>query len=422
AAEPHVAINPVDPSHIVAGAADYGNPLGGPWCGAYVSRDGGATWTRNLLPGFPGDTRPPEGRPLVDNLYGFGYCGDSVLAFSPDGATVYYAGIAFHPPPLYNVALFVARSTDGGDTWEDVTILNYGASTVVFNDKEWLVVDPDSGNLYMTWTLFSLPPAEVPTVLESRGPIQFTSSTDGGRTWTRPVLLSRTEFNQGSVPVVLPGGAIGVQWIEYPDGGENPNLVFARSDDAGATWTEPVVVATTVPVPAKLPNGNFRTPTLPALAADRSNGTTSGYLYSVWQDYARNHSDVLVSVSRDGGATWSPGLPVHNATDGTDQFFPWVTVDGRGVVHVAYMDRSADPENTRFGAAIATSLDGGLTWTTRRVSDADSNPEGGTAFLGDYVGLTSDAAGNVVFVWPDLRHTEPTASQRVDLFAARLAP
>src|SRR5437870_3677841 len=58
--EPTIAIDPRNPSIIVAGAQDLRLVSVGEhrWHGFYRSTDGGQTWTNILLPGFPGDTSP----------------------------------------------------------------------------------------------------------------------------------------------------------------------------------------------------------------------------------------------------------------------------------------------------------------------------------------------------------------------------
>src|SRR2546428_13985877 len=58
--EPTIAIDPRNPSIIVAGAQDLRLVSGGAhrWHGFLRSTDCGQTWTNILLPDFPGDTSP----------------------------------------------------------------------------------------------------------------------------------------------------------------------------------------------------------------------------------------------------------------------------------------------------------------------------------------------------------------------------
>src|SRR2546426_7071823 len=55
--EPSVAVNPHNPSVVVAGSNDYCAALvnGDVWSGYYRSTDGGATWQDSLVPGYPAD-------------------------------------------------------------------------------------------------------------------------------------------------------------------------------------------------------------------------------------------------------------------------------------------------------------------------------------------------------------------------------
>ena len=65
--EPHIAVNPNDPDHLVMGAVDYNFPN----VSIYVSIDGGVTWE--------GPSQPPY---LADDL---GAGGDPVVAFDREG-------------------------------------------------------------------------------------------------------------------------------------------------------------------------------------------------------------------------------------------------------------------------------------------------------------------------------------------------
>src|SRR5690349_1119799 len=60
--EPSVAVDPRDPSIVVAGSNDYcaeiQNGSGNVWAGYYRSTDGGSHWTDSLVPGYPADASP----------------------------------------------------------------------------------------------------------------------------------------------------------------------------------------------------------------------------------------------------------------------------------------------------------------------------------------------------------------------------
>ncbi len=116
--EPSVAVNPDDPMHAVAGANDYNTPLADSWVGTYVTYDGGKSWQKNFVPGYPGG-------PYDRGLSGFKGAGDPVAAFGTDGEC-YMAGIAFvrkHVPLTRFSCIFVARSDNDGKDFNEVTVV-----------------------------------------------------------------------------------------------------------------------------------------------------------------------------------------------------------------------------------------------------------------------------------------------------------
>src|SRR5689334_10959964 len=107
--EPSVAVDPRNPSVVVAGSNDYcaeiQNGLGSVWVGYYRSTNGGATWTDGLVPGYPADSSP-AGVASPTN----GSCaaaGDPTQAF--DGAgRLFYGFICFNRAKPTNGSLYVA--------------------------------------------------------------------------------------------------------------------------------------------------------------------------------------------------------------------------------------------------------------------------------------------------------------------------
>jgi hypothetical protein len=90
---------------------------------------------------------------------------------------------------------------------------------------------------------------------------------------------------------------------------------------------------------------------------------------------ARDHRDVVLVRSTDGGATWSEKVRVNDDPPMYDNSIPAVTVDGSGRVHVAWYDRRDEPT---CGARVHTywtwSEDGGMTFApSQRVSEQPSD-------------------------------------------------
>src|SRR3954451_3736127 len=77
--EPSLAIDPLDPSRLIAGAQEGRLPTGGSRAnGVYASSDGGGTWSHALVPGLT----PARGGH-------FQRATDPAVAFGRDGTAVY---------------------------------------------------------------------------------------------------------------------------------------------------------------------------------------------------------------------------------------------------------------------------------------------------------------------------------------------
>jgi hypothetical protein len=179
-AETHVVVNPKDPNNIVASANDMNNPSQDTWLHYYTSKDGGKSWGDGIVSGYRG------GPPSV--LTGFGTSCDPALGFDMNN-NVYLAGVGYNRHMYAHTGrancIFVARSSNGGDSFDQVSIVHTAMFNMMqFNDKEWLAVDLNNGNVYVTWTIFA--------VGEMTGSIVFSKSTDQGRTWTPRAHMSRS--------------------------------------------------------------------------------------------------------------------------------------------------------------------------------------------------------------------------------------
>ena len=419
--EPTIAVSTTDPMNIVGGSNDYATPTSDAWCGYYWSFDGGKRWERGLIPGYPNGP--------VSVLTGYEAAGDPVVMSGPNGE-FYFAGIAFKrstPNLGRSSGIFVAKSTDGGRTFGQVSMVTRSFTALTFHDKEWMAVDQSNGNVYVTWTLFNGPVSQ----------IVFSKSTDGGGRFTQvPKVLTEIrarEFqNQGSQVVVDRKGTIHVTWIDYRSATEGVNR-YTSSSDGGDTWSTPVDICSVTYIADPLPNNGYRTPTMEAFAVDNTGGPYDGSIYLVWPDQRTGDADILMVSSHDNGATWSPEPVRVNDDDrnGTaDQFFPAVCVAGNGTVVVTFYDRRDDPKNTLLMYYMAQSVDGGATFLPNiPVSEkqSDGNAGGGrrkggvfsgTPFMGDYTGVAA-SKGFVVAIWCDTRNGTPDQPNS-DIYVARV--
>ena len=197
----------------------------------------------------------------------------------------------------------------------------------------------------------------------------------------------------GNIIAVLPDGTLVDAFIAFHGGlsqdiiADTPttDIQVLRSSDGGATWSAPIEVASqsSVGVPG-LRTGDG----LPEIAVDR----TSGALYVAWEDSSfsnNDHDGIVVARSTDGGLTWS-ALVQANGVPAAPAFTPQIAVAADGTVGVFYYDLR---DGGRATAWLATSHDGGATWSDEQLSSAFdqtiANVGADGAFLGDYEGLAA---------------------------------
>jgi hypothetical protein len=442
--ETAIAVNPTNALNIIGGANDYQLNLssGGTvyetiYSRAHVTFDGGATWTSVGID---------------QNAYTA--TGDPALAFDADGRA-YYAMLGFgwsqNIGCCRNPDIVVATSTDGGNHWSALNRVASGAgyftSTGVFNDKEY-VTAWGHGNAIVTWTRFNQGPHG--SYLSS--PIYASVTHDGGKTWSTPGSVSGSaafcadaaggtncEQDQFSTPVVAADGSIYVSFINYSNttDGRDQYLVVKLDPASGARVGGPWAVGSVVDGFTDYPlsidgrqtlqDSQFRTNAIGNVAADP---TDADHLAMAWSDMrnstlpapadpyaASTNSDVVVSQSWDGGATWSAPAAVSRTND---QFQPWAVYDSTGKLRIGFFDRSYDGANHSYGYSLATeTAHGSLAFTVVQLTTALSDPTQGTrwfsgrtpnasfphptTFLGDYAGMAPTAAGGIVALWTDLR-------------------
>jgi len=419
-AETHVAVNPKDPNNMVASSNDMNNPSQDTWLHFYTTKDGGRTWGDGIVPGYRG------GPPSV--LTGFGTSCDPALGFDMSN-NVYLAGVGYNRHTYVHTGrancIFVARSSNGGDSFDQVSIVHQSLfNQMQFNDKEWLAVDLNNGNVYVTWTIFA--------GAQLTGSIVFSRSTDQGRTWTAPNKLADITADiaaQGSYIAVDQNSTIHVVWRDFNDN----TLHYTRSRDFGDSWDAIRPIVNIVPNGNTLPTGTYRTPTMPVLAVDNTGGPFDGSVYVTWNDLGAGDCDVMLAYSRDGGDTWSDNYTrVNNDTigNGANQFFPAMVISEQGWLHLMFFDTRYDPQNVLLGVTYAVSVDGGLNFSINlNVSETLFNgdyggraywtellPGGDVGFVGDYLGIGVNN-NTALLTWCDCRNATPTDGNS-DIYAS----
>jgi hypothetical protein len=342
--EPYLAVNPHNPSNMIAGwHQDRWSTGGAQSLGAAYTFNGGATWQQVTIPftRCSGAARGSAG----DYERG----SDPWISFSPNGTAHFMALV--DDTSVNENAMIVARSTNGGMTWSPPIVIarNAGRDPVLrslFHDKNTLTADPfDSQLVYATWTLFR-------TGISS---LVFARSVDGGQTWSPAIPIAtmgnaapgeQAVFRQGAQIVVLPDRTLVNAFyrllFDEPTARLTYEQAILRSTDQGRHWTRvDTRVASFASVTAVDPELGIPVrdaQELPTIAVNRA----TGQLYMTWQDGNANsggRAGIVVARSNDGGTTWSTPVRVNQGTAADVQaFLPIVAVDAQGRVGVLFYD------------------------------------------------------------------------------------
>ncbi|HEY1336982.1 MAG TPA: putative Ig domain-containing protein, partial [Bryobacteraceae bacterium] len=360
--EPSMAVSTRNPLHLLAGANDYrtvdlpGLPdreTGDAWLGVFKSYDGGQTWRSTVHPGCPQNVPACDGAPFLKN-YTAG--ADPVVRAGSNGM-FYFSGIAFTRDTPLKSTVFISRFIDNNNE-ENGDPIKYAGSVSIdagkdkqFIDKPWLAVDVPragaatctisttrkdgttlqqkfpAGNLYVSYSIFtdeSKPPSQ----------ILFARSQDCGATWSKPIVFGDNALNQGSTIAIDPAsGAVYVAWRRFKSEGVTAAMMIVKSTDGGQTFGTPLEVATINPFDQGTTFFSFRTNAYPTIAVDGS-----GRVYLAWAERGfamANDARIVLTTSRDG-QKWTPRAPVNNFNGRGHQFMPAMTFAGGKLVVVYY--------------------------------------------------------------------------------------
>jgi hypothetical protein len=260
--------------------------------------------------------------------------------------------------------ILFATSTDTGKTWTAPDVVDAGARSDMAFDASPRVAADAMGTWLVAWS--SGGAAEDREGFQ-RG-VLLSRSEDGAATWSPPqALAGESEDDRPDFGPRLAGDGRG-RWIcawSSSDSlgdtiGRDRDLLLVRSDDGGRTWTKRAPLNRE----AAEDSGDDDTP---ELAVDGA-----GNWVAVWPSWDRRgasrgaDADLLVAMSRDHGATWTPSATLNSnaKTDHGEDISPALATDGAGVWIAAWsstetagevlgLDRDIQAAVGRFGREIA---------------------------------------------------------------------
>jgi hypothetical protein len=253
--------------------ASFNGPTGGdPWIAR--SGDAGATWTQVKI--------------IDSHRYVYAFDGD----VASDG-TVYFAESSLEylnagnkGPLAPGVEEHVFISRDHGATWIDrivargepgLACVAVGCHPDFYTGHAVISADASGALVYLY---------DAATTFGGKQSIYASRSTNRGRTWSTPVVVSTTG-EEATTPMVESGasGDVRIAWAETSGGGNVDawNTWYRRSTDGGVSWSTPV----------------------------RISDATSGAVYKSAAGYAEVYGDYgEISITSTGMtiATWGEGI------------------------------------------------------------------------------------------------------------------
>lgn len=325
--------------------------------------------------------------------------------------------------PFFSCALHV--SANSGSTWSQTAIpAPPGEEAKCFAPDVAFSAD---GTLYLSFV-----------TLAGRGNVPhalwLSKSEDGGRTLSDPIRVAgELTFQSRLAPDPVNAKRIFLTWLQGEEvgtlrftGTDNP-IVAARSDDAGATWSDPATVSgaarerVVTPAPVVGRDGTLyvlyqdlgddrlnydgvhrgmggppydgRYSLVMARSRDGRSGwqesvvddgvvpiarflvflppqpsvaiDDDGRLYAAFQDGRMGDPDVMLWSLEPGASAWQGPTRVNDTPprDGTAQYLPKVDVAPDGRLDVLYYDRRADEKNVMNQVSLQSSFDHGETFT-----------------------------------------------------------
>lgn len=177
-----------------------------------------------------------------------------------------------------NYEVFLSKSDDKGDSFQ--APVDISANTGQSGTPEIVV---SQNTVYAVW-MDNTP---------GNYDILFTKSTDGGKTFSKPVNISDDKKDSGYPQIAVWKNSVYLAWTQTMTGA-NYDVFFARSGNNGDTFDAPINLS-----------NNFGSSGWPKIASD-------GNVYVSWVDSSPGKFDIFITKSTDGGATFENPTNLSN--------------------------------------------------------------------------------------------------------------
>lgn len=370
--EPSICINYLDTNLVMAGVNIKTT---------YLSRDGGRTWTK----------RPAKSK--------FGVYGDPCIISTGSGKFLYFhLSLPKGQPYVHESFLDRIVCQYSKSDYKKFHKGKYmGHNPPKDQDKEWAVYDFERDRTYVTWTQFDVYGSKDPI---DKSVIMLSYSDNEGKSWSEAEVISKIpgdcidddQTAEGAVPAIGLNGEAHVAWA-------NDEKIYFTTFIAGDSIRTEKVIAQQIGGWNQEIEGLNRTNGMPVTVSDMSNSPHRGSIYVCWSDQRNGelNTDIFITKSTDGGATWSEAQLINDDATSKHQFLPWLTIDQTtGYLYAIFYDRRNYDDN-QTDVFVAVSKDGGATFTNHKISESPFSPIP-QVFFGDYINISAHQ-GMVRPIW-----------------------
>ncbi len=265
--------------------------------------------------------------------------------------------------------LLFSKSTDGGYFFTSPVIADKRPSPYL----SYRYVDSvsKSGYIHVTWTYYTT---------DGHADIFYSQSTDGGNTFSEPLIISNIDgINSYAPSIAAEGNLVGVFWHNSGIGSIPSHISFTISEDYGKTFFPPMIFSDsfgcpelairskniyilwtknngpfdadiyfskldyygqTISNPLKI-SGDLKQVWCPVISID-----DVGNIYAVWTSDRVSKTKILFVRSTNGGETFTSPLVISAPEE--KSFAPSITSIGDGFIYITWMIRNLDGSQRSF--------------------------------------------------------------------------
>jgi hypothetical protein len=270
-----------------------------------------------------------------------------MFSYGADGQHSFLDGVVNPSLPPSGIGVAVRpKGSSTSDTWnvthggrpDLIATTPFNGATVF--DKQWIAIDtnrrsPHFGRMYVSWAIGS---SDLGLRIYASSAQARRDGTHGN--WSRPRLVLEQAAgvgDNGSLPRVAPDGRV---WLTTTSFGRSNNpftMSLTSSTNGGRSWTRRrVIVRHAVNGYA---NTTFRSAFGEAFIVGPRRVGRFYPLYVAYENSGSGTTAIFVRASFDGGRHWSPAIQVNDGGAQADALQPNLAVAPNGTVAVAFYDR-----------------------------------------------------------------------------------